>query len=298
MSDRFKTDAARRCHAGGVKSREDQLPAAGSRTRPGVILALTCAAQFMVVLDPVVVNVALPTMQNDAERPPSQFIGSAGVVISYGLTFGGFLLLGGRAADLLGRRNVLVIGLTMSTVGRRGPGAQQGTRDFRGCGRQRCLGLVVSGILVDGPGWRWIFLVNVPIGIALAASVLTCVPGRTRPPRISQCARRGHGHGRRTGDRLRRQQERRLRPDVARPGRAVRRVKDKVSGLAGGMVSTAQEVGAALGLAVIAPATLAQDRSRTPTAARQPSALSPRPRACGVARWWMDWRREWQSPSP
>jgi hypothetical protein len=64
-------------------------------------------------------------------------------------------------------------------------------------------------------------------------------------------------------------------------------VKDRVSGLAGGMVSTAQEVGAALGLAIIATAALAQDRSCTPPAARRPSALSPRPQASSVARWWL-----------
>jgi MFS family permease len=97
-----------------MKSRERHSRATGGRSRPGVILALTCAAQFMLILDLVVVNVALPTMQEDLRLSPSDL---QWVVITYGLTFGGFLLLGGRAADLLGRRRVLVAGLTMLTAG-------------------------------------------------------------------------------------------------------------------------------------------------------------------------------------
>src|SRR3984893_3822799 len=114
MSDWFKTEAARRRHAGGMKYRERDLRAAGCRSHPGVILAWTCAAQFMMIRDLVVVNVALPTMQKDLRLSPSDL---QWVVITYGLTFGGFLLLGGRAADLLGRRNVLVAGLTMFAAG-------------------------------------------------------------------------------------------------------------------------------------------------------------------------------------
>src|SRR3984893_14745258 len=114
MSDWFKTEAARRCHAGGMKAREDQLRAAGGRPRPGLIVAMMCAAQFMVILDLVVVNVALPTMQRDLRLSSSDL---EWVVITYGLTFGGFLLLGGRAADLLGRRNILVAGLAVFTAG-------------------------------------------------------------------------------------------------------------------------------------------------------------------------------------
>ena len=113
-SDRFKTEAARWRHAVGMTSRDGHLQPPGGRTRPGVILALVCAAQFMLILDLVVVNVALPTMQKDLRLSPSDL---QWVVIIYGLAFGGFLLLGGRAADLLGRRNVLVAGLTMFTAG-------------------------------------------------------------------------------------------------------------------------------------------------------------------------------------
>ena len=196
-----------------MTSREGHLRAAGGRTRRGVILALVCAAQFMVILDLVVVNVALPTMQKDLRLSPT---GLPWVVITYGLTFGGFLLLGGRAADLLGRRRVLVAGLTMFTAGSlaaglagslapllaaravqglgaalaapaalsiltgtftEGPARNKALGTFGGiAGSAACLGLVMSGVLTGGPGWRWIFLINVPIGIALAGFVLTCVP--------------------------------------------------------------------------------------------------------------------------
>jgi MFS family permease len=187
-----------------------------------VILALVCAAQFMLLLDLVVVNVALPTMQKDLRLSPSDL---QWVVIIYGLTFGGFLLLGGRAADLLGRRSVLVAGLTMFTAGSlaaglagslipllvaravqglgaamaapaalsiltgtfaEGPARNKALGIFGGvAGSAACLGLVVSGAIVGGPGWRWIFLINVPIGIALAGCVLTCVPKGERVHRGS-----------------------------------------------------------------------------------------------------------------
>jgi hypothetical protein len=141
------------------------------------------------------------------------------------LTFGGFLLLGGRAADLLGRRSVLVAGLTMFTAGSlaaglagslipllvaravqglgaamaapaalsiltgtfaEGPARNKALGIFGGiAGSAACLGLVVSGIIVGGLGWRWIFLINVPIGIALAGCVLRCVPKSERAHRGS-----------------------------------------------------------------------------------------------------------------
>src|SRR5450755_3183749 len=222
MSDWFKTEATCRCHAGGMKLREGQLQPPGGRTRPGVILGLVCAAQFMVVLDLVVVNVALPTMQRDLRLSSADL---PWIVITYGLTFGGFLLLGGRAADLLGRRSVLAAGLAIFTAGSlgaglagslvpllaaravqglgaamtapaalsiltgtfaEGPARSKALGIFGGvAGSAACLGLVVSGVLVGGPGWRWIFLINVPIGIALAGFVLRCVPRGERPRRGS-----------------------------------------------------------------------------------------------------------------
>ena len=76
----------------------------------GAILALTCAAQFMVVLDIAIVNVALPSIQVDLGVGESTL---QWVVIAYGLLLGGFLMFGGRLADLIGRRRILVTGLAI-----------------------------------------------------------------------------------------------------------------------------------------------------------------------------------------
>src|SRR5215217_2213618 len=78
--------------------------------RKGLILALTCLAQFMVVLDIAIVNVALPAIQRDLGLRQSTL---QWVVIAYGLLLGGFLLLGGRLGDLLGRRRVFLAGLAL-----------------------------------------------------------------------------------------------------------------------------------------------------------------------------------------
>ena len=81
----------------------------------GVVLALVCAAQFMVVLDIAIVNVALPSIQQDLGVSQSTL---QWVVIAYGLMLGGFLLFGGRLSDLLGRRRILLTGLRSSRVRR------------------------------------------------------------------------------------------------------------------------------------------------------------------------------------
>ena len=80
------------------------------RRRNGLILALVCTAQFMVVLDIAIVNVALPAIQRELGLRQSAL---QWVVIAYGLLLGGFLLLGGRLGDLLGRRRVFLVGLTL-----------------------------------------------------------------------------------------------------------------------------------------------------------------------------------------
>jgi hypothetical protein len=102
----------------GTASRIDRDPRTGEdlimRTiNKPIILLLLCLAQFMVVLDVAIVNVALPSIQTDLH------IGADAVqwvIIAYGLTLGGFLLLGGRAADLLGRRSTLITGLVIFTA--------------------------------------------------------------------------------------------------------------------------------------------------------------------------------------
>ncbi len=185
--------------------------------RPGVVLALVSGAQFMVILDLAIVNVAIPSIQADLGLDPSDL---QWIAIAYGLVLGGFLLLGGRAADLLGRRLVLVAGMTLfagaslaaglangfgQLVGSRatqGLGAAMAapaalsivTSTFpEGAARNKALGIfgavggmaasigvIAGGLLTDGPGWEWVFLINVPIGVALVGLILAFVPA-TRP---------------------------------------------------------------------------------------------------------------------
>jgi EmrB/QacA subfamily drug resistance transporter len=176
-----------------------------SATLPTLILA--CVAQFMVILDVSVVNVALPSIRHGLHFSATSL---QWVVNAYTLTFAGFLLLGGRAADLLGRRRLFIAGLLLfaasSFVGGIAPNegtliaarAAQGlggavvspatlaiitTTFTEGRARNRALGAwgamaaaggttgaLLGGVLTDLAGWRWILFINVPIGIV--ASVL------------------------------------------------------------------------------------------------------------------------------
>jgi EmrB/QacA subfamily drug resistance transporter len=182
-------------------------------TRKGVILALACTAQFMVVLDVAIVNVALPSIQLDLGMSQSAL---QWVVIAYGLLLGGFLLLGGRLGDLLGRRRILLAGLSLFSGASLLAGLAQsqglliGARALQGFGaalvapsalsilavtfaegreRNRALGIfgavggsaasvgvIASGLLTDGPGWRWVFFINLPIGVLLIALAARFVP--------------------------------------------------------------------------------------------------------------------------
>jgi EmrB/QacA subfamily drug resistance transporter len=184
--------------------------------RKPMVLALACAAQFMVVLDIAIVNVALPTIQRDLDVGQSTL---QWVVIAYGLLLGGFLLLGGRAADLLGRRRMLLAGMTIFSAASLVAGIAQssgvliGARGFQGFGaalvvpaalsivavtfsegeeRNRALGIfgaigggagsvgvIASGLLTDGPGWRWVFFINIPVGILLiGVAAIVLAPDR------------------------------------------------------------------------------------------------------------------------
>ena len=189
------------------------MSSVGRSVRPVVVLALVSAAQFMVILDLAVVNVAVPSIQAELGLSQSDL---QWVVITYGLTLGGFLLLGGRAADLLGRRRILVAGLVLFAAASLTAGlagslamlvasrAAQGlgaalaapaalsiltTTFAEGPARTKALGVfgavsgsaasfgvIVSGVLTTGPGWEWVFLVNVPIGVVLVALVLWLIP--------------------------------------------------------------------------------------------------------------------------
>ena len=83
-----------------------------SRVNPWLVLVLVCLAQFMVILDATIVNVALPTIQKDLDMTDTNL---QWVVNAYTLLFGGFLLLGGRAGDLAGRKKIFLVGLVLFT---------------------------------------------------------------------------------------------------------------------------------------------------------------------------------------
>ncbi len=171
----------------------------------GLALAVIAAAQLMVVLDATIVNIALPSIQRALQFTPT---GLEWVINAYALTFGGLLLLGGRAGDLFGRRRMFVVGIVVFTLGSLAGGfansatwliiarAAQGigaaivaptalsliADTFReGPDRNRALGvygavagaggalgLLLGGLLTSFATWRWVLFVNVPIGIVLA----------------------------------------------------------------------------------------------------------------------------------
>ena len=187
-------------------------PAAGETNR-WLVLVIVCLAQFMVVLDATVVNVALPSIQADLGFSAANL---QWVINSYTLVFGGFLLLGGRAGDLFGRRRLflygvgifslasLLNGLATSDTWLVAARALQGlggalvspaalsiitTTFAEGEDRTKALGvwsaiaagggafgLLLGGILTDLLSWEWIFFVNVPIGIATAMLAIRYVP--------------------------------------------------------------------------------------------------------------------------
>ncbi|MFG3052503.1 MFS transporter [Kitasatospora sp. NPDC048239] len=181
-----------------------------SSGRNRMVLALVCACQFMVILDSAIVNVALPSIRDDLGFAPA---GLAWVVNGYLLTFAGLMLPGGRAADLFGPRRMLVAGLLLfsasSLVGglASAPEVLVAARTAQGAGaammapatlaaintsftgpdaRAKAFGAwaasggvggmagaVAGGALTTGLSWRWVLLINVPIGAALIAAALT-----------------------------------------------------------------------------------------------------------------------------
>jgi len=194
-----------------------------AHTNKGTVLVLACTAQFMVVLDVAIVNVALPSIQQDLGIGQNTL---QWIIIAYGLMLGGFLLLGGRMADLLGRRRMLLTGLTLFSFASLLAGVAGsaelliGARALQGFGaalippaalsilavtfaegteRNRALGLygavtgvsasvgvIASGLLTDGPGWHWVFLINVPIGVLLIAMAAVFLPVDAGDRRRSQ----------------------------------------------------------------------------------------------------------------
>jgi EmrB/QacA subfamily drug resistance transporter len=183
------------------------------KTNPWIVLVLVCLAQFMVVLDATITNVALPSIKVDLGMSDADL---QWIVNAYTLIFGGFLLLGGRAGDLIGRKRVFLIGVVLFTcasmlcgfsnsqelliIGRgiQGLGAAlvspaalsivtttfaEGSERTKAMGVWAAIavgggavGLVLGGALTEYLSWPWIFFVNVPVGIVAFILSLRLVP--------------------------------------------------------------------------------------------------------------------------
>ncbi len=181
-------------------------PSTLTPTQANVALALLCVAQLMLVLDFSIVNVALPAMKADLGFSTG---GLQWVISGYALTFGGFLMLGGRAADLFGRRRVFMAGMALFTVASLAGGFARASwvlvaaRALQGVGgaivspaslslltttfaegpeRNRAMGwfgtmstvgfavgMMVGGLLTGSVGWPWVMFINVPIGLGVIA---------------------------------------------------------------------------------------------------------------------------------
>src|SRR3954465_2999521 len=177
------------------------------------LLAILCSVYFMVILDAAIVRVAVPSIDRELHMSPE---GLQRVANAYMLTFGALLLLGGRMADLLGRRRLFLAGLSVFTLasllcGLAPSGAAliafravQGlgaaamtpaalstlmTSFSEGAERNKAIGVwgaigglgatagwVIGGPLVDGPGWQWVFYINVPLGLLLLVVAARLLP--------------------------------------------------------------------------------------------------------------------------
>jgi EmrB/QacA subfamily drug resistance transporter len=194
-------------HTSSRTTPQPEQPAPSRDLRRWWPLVLLGAAQFMLIIDVTVVNVALPSIGRDLGLDRGAM---TWVVIAYTLLFGSLLLLGGRLADAFGRRRIFLAGLGLFTAASAASGlasdgnmliisrALQGigaalmspaalsiiTTTFQGPDRNRALGVwaalggggaafgvVLGGLLAAGPGWQWIFFVNVPVGIAVGVGV-------------------------------------------------------------------------------------------------------------------------------
>ncbi|MDI3422587.1 MFS transporter [Streptomyces luteolus] len=185
----------------------------GAGFSPGVILAFVCMGQFMVFTDVSIVNLALPSIQDGLGMTD---VSLNYIVTAYATMLGGFLLFGGRLADTFGRRRMMQIGFTIFALASLTSGlAENGTmliasRAVQGFGaamitpaalatltntfeegaaRNKALGVwgslsgiasiigvMLGGVLADGPGWQWIFWINVPIGLGAALIAPRIIP--------------------------------------------------------------------------------------------------------------------------
>ena len=182
--------------------------------RRWLALMVLCLGVLMIVLDTTIVNVALPSIQADLAFSETSLVW---VVNAYMLTFGGFLLLGGRLGDLYGHRRLFLIGITLFTVASLACGLAGtqallvGARAVQGlggavvsavalslimnlftepgerakamgvygfvCAGGGSIGVLLGGLLTSALSWHWIFLVNLPIGVAVYALCLALLPG-------------------------------------------------------------------------------------------------------------------------
>jgi EmrB/QacA subfamily drug resistance transporter len=196
-------------------------------TGQGVLLFVLLIAQLMVILDITAVNIALPSLARDLQLTGSDI---SWTITSYSLIFGSLLLFGGRAADLLGRRRMFLIGLAVFTASSFGSAmagtaavlfatrAGQGlgaallspaalaiiTTAFHGRERAKALaawgavggagaaiGVLVGGVLTELADWRMIFYVNLPVAAALVVAAIKIVPADTQKPRLRGLDLRG-----------------------------------------------------------------------------------------------------------
>jgi EmrB/QacA subfamily drug resistance transporter len=187
--------------------------------RPGVALVIMLSAQLMIILDLTVVNIALPHIQAGLHFSAA---GLSWVLNAYTLTFGGLLLLGGRAGDILGRRRVFLAGIALFTLSSlagglaTAPAELLAARALQGVGgalaspavlalvvgsfaegRERTralglysavamggasLGLVLGGVITEWASWRWVLFVNVPVGLAVLVVTPLFVAESARQP--------------------------------------------------------------------------------------------------------------------
>jgi EmrB/QacA subfamily drug resistance transporter len=185
----------------------------GTPRRLGLILGLLVTAQFIVILDFSIVQIALPTIRADLQMSLADL---QWIISAYGLTFAGFLMLSGRASDIYGRKTLFMAGLVVfsfsSLAGGLAPSEQVliAARVAQGIGAALCsatglamivrvfaplgrlnqvlgiftavsasgfsAGIVLGGVLTEALGWRWIFFVNVPIGIATSLLAIKFLP--------------------------------------------------------------------------------------------------------------------------
>ena len=188
-------------------------PSVLSTPKGRLVLVVLCLAGFLDFVDTTIVNVALPSIRHHVDFSAQNL---QWIISGYLLTYGGFLLLGGRAADLIGRRRLLITGTTVfglsSLAGglAANAGMLVGARFAQGVGAAMmtpaalsiltttfsgetdrvkaigawsatiplasAIGVLLGGLLSEGPGWRWVFFVNVPVTVAVVAGALRILP--------------------------------------------------------------------------------------------------------------------------